>query len=189
VDAVKALRAGQPVLLPTDGVYGLCCAVDEAAALRLYELKGRAQRQPTAIIAASLDALTALIPELDTSLVLPGPFTCVVPNPAHRFRWLTGDAPEAIGVRVPELPPAARAVVDALGAVAATSANDPGEPAAASLDDVPQRIREGCGAEVDAGTLSGEPSTVLDLTGDEPRVLREGAGPVAEALARIARLG
>jgi tRNA threonylcarbamoyl adenosine modification protein (Sua5/YciO/YrdC/YwlC family) len=176
VDAVTALRAGQPVLLPTDGVYGLCCAVDEAATLRLYELKGRDQRRPTAIIAASLDALVALIPELDTSLVLPGLFTCVVPNPAHRFRWLAGDRPDAIGVRLPELPPATQPVLEAVGAVVATSANDPGEPPAASLDDVPERIRAGCGAEIDGGRLSGTPSTVVDLTGEAPVVLRQGAG-------------
>jgi tRNA A37 threonylcarbamoyladenosine synthetase subunit TsaC/SUA5/YrdC len=50
---------------------------------------------------------------------------------------------------------------------------------------VPARIRAGCGAEVDAGTLPGTPSTVLDLTGPKPRVLREGAVPAAEALARL----
>jgi L-threonylcarbamoyladenylate synthase len=176
MDAVGALRAGQAVLLPTDGVYGLCCAVDEAAALGLYELKGRVQRQPTAIIAAGVEALLALIPELDTTLVLPGPFTCVVPNPAHRFRWLAGERPDAIGVRLPELPPETLPVLEAVGAVVATSANEPGEPPAASLDDVPQRIRGGCGAEIDGGRLSGTPSTVVDLTGPTPVVLRQGAG-------------
>jgi tRNA threonylcarbamoyl adenosine modification protein (Sua5/YciO/YrdC/YwlC family) len=176
MDAVAALRTGRPVLLPTDGVYGLCCAVDEAAALRLYELKGRAQRQPTAIIAAGVEALLALIPELDTTLVLPGPFTCVVPNPANRFRWLAGERPDAIGVRLPELPLETQPVLEAVGAVVATSANQPGEPPAASLDDVPERIRAGCGAEIDGGRLSGTPSTVVDLTGPTPVVLRQGAG-------------
>jgi len=173
---VTALRAGLPVLLPTDGVYGLCCAVEETAAVRLYELKGREQRQPTAIIGASVAGLLALVPELDADLVLPGPFTCVVPNPARRFRWLTGDRPDTLGVRVPVLPLVTQAVLDAVGAVVATSANDPGEPAAASLDDVPVRIRHGCGAEVDGGPLSGTPSTVVDLTGETPVVLRQGAG-------------
>jgi L-threonylcarbamoyladenylate synthase len=176
VDAVAALRAGEPVLLPTDGVYGLCCAVDEAAAERLYELKGRTRRQPTAVVAASAEALAALMPEVDLALVLPGPFTCIVPNPAHRFRWLTGETPDAIGVRLPELPAATQAVLDAVGAVAATSANEPGEPPAASLDDVPARIRAGCGAELDGGRLPGVPSTVVDLTGPTPVVLRQGAG-------------
>ena len=76
-------------------------------------------------------------------------------------------------------------MLDAVGAIAATSANDPGEPPAATLDDVPERIRAGCGAELDAGRLSGEPSTVIDFTGAEPRVLREGAGSVDEALERV----
>jgi tRNA threonylcarbamoyl adenosine modification protein (Sua5/YciO/YrdC/YwlC family) len=176
MDAVAALRAGLPVLLPTDGVYGLCCGVEEAAVERLYELKGREARRPTAIIASSVEGLLELVPELDVALVLPGPFTCVVPNPAHRFRWLTGDRPDTLGVRVPVLPDAARAIVDAMGAVVATSANEPGEPAAASLDDVPARIRRGCGAEVDGGRLPGTPSTVVDLTGETPLVLRQGAG-------------
>jgi L-threonylcarbamoyladenylate synthase len=191
--AVAAVRAGQPVLLPADGVYGLCAsAFREAPVRRLYDLKGRGSAQPTAMIASSVDMLLECIPELRgrpaelVRALLPGPYTLILPNPARRYPWLNGDNAEAIGVRVVELPRAAQYVLGAVAAVAATSANDPGEPAAASLDDVPQRIRDGCGAEVDAGTLSGEPSTVLDLTGTEPRVLREGAGPVAEALARIA---
>ena len=65
----------------------------------------------------------------------------------------------------------------------ATSANDPGGPNPVTLDDVPRRIRDGCGAELDLGPLPGTPSTVLDLTGAEPRVLREGAVPAADAAA------
>jgi len=176
MDAVAALQAGRPVLLPTDGVYGLCCALDEAAAGRLYELKGRTPNQPTAIIAASPDALLSSIPEVDASLLLPGPFTCVVPNPARRFRWLTGDRPDAIGVRLPELPAVTQQILDVVGAVVATSANEPGEPPAAALGEVAPRIRAGCAAEIDAGPLSGVPSTVVDLTGPAPVVLRRGAG-------------
>jgi tRNA threonylcarbamoyl adenosine modification protein (Sua5/YciO/YrdC/YwlC family) len=194
--AVAAVRSGRPVLLPADGVYGLCAsAFKETPVRRLYDLKGRGAAQPTAMIASSVDMLLECVPELRgrpgaiVRALLPGPYTLVLPNPARRYPWLNGDSAETIGVRVAELPRMAQYVLDAVGAVAATSANDPGAPAAASLDDVPPRIRSGCGAEVDAGTLSGEPSTVLDLTDDEPRVLREGAGPVAEALARIARLG
>src|SRR5262249_54257117 len=121
-------------------------------------------------------ALLELIPELDPALVVPGPFTCVVPNPARRYPWLAGDRPEAIGVRVPVLPSESRSVLDAVGAVAATSANDPGGRAAAGVEEVPDRIRAGCGAEVDAGRLSGVASTVVDLTGETPVVLRQGAG-------------
>ena len=84
------------------------------------------------------------------------------------------------------LPEATQRVLDEVGALAATSANEPGGPAAASLDEVPARVRAGCGAEVDGGRLNGEPSTVIDFTGVEPVVLREGSAPSAEALARVA---
>src|SRR5262249_58044387 len=96
---------------------------------------------------------------------------------------LTGERPDTIGVRVARVPPATQDVLDAVGLVAATSANEPGEPPAASLAAVPRRIRDGCAAELDAGALSGEPSTVVDYTGAEPQVLREGAGRVEQALA------
>ena len=179
-----------PVVLPTDTVYGIAARADEpAGADAVYRLKGREARQPTALLAASLADLLAWVPELPEpalARLLPGPFTLVLPNPARRYPWLCGDRPEAIGVRVPNLPPAAGEAVAAVGAVLATSANEPGAPAPAALAEVPARIRAGCGAELDAGRLPGTASTVLDLTGGAPRVLREGAVPAAEALARLA---
>jgi L-threonylcarbamoyladenylate synthase len=188
MDPVAALAAGLPVLVPTDTVYGLVGSPSDEAAARLYELKGRRREQPTAILAASVDALLAAIPELDDEplrRVLPGPYTLVVPNPAGRFPWLTGGVPGPIGVRVPELPAETREIVAAVGVVLATSANDPGGRNPVTLDDVPRRIRDGCGAEVDLGPLPGTPSTVVDLTHDDPRILREGAVPAAEALRRL----
>jgi L-threonylcarbamoyladenylate synthase len=119
---------------------------------------------------------------------LPGPFTLVVPNPAGRYRWLTGERADTIGVRVPELPAPAEAVLSRAGLVMATSANLPGGPDPARLEDVPDKILEGCGAVIDAGELPGVPSTVIDLAGDEPRVLREGAVSEAEALKRVTGL-
>jgi L-threonylcarbamoyladenylate synthase len=83
---------------------------------------------------------------------------------------------------VPELPQEAQAVVEPLGFVAATSANLHGGTDPARLEDVPREILDGCGAVVDAGELPGTPSTVIDLTGPEPVVLREGAVGAQEAL-------
>jgi L-threonylcarbamoyladenylate synthase len=191
--AVTALRAGQPVVLPTDTVYGLCAYPYRAEpAQRLYELKGRAAKQPTALVAADLETLFECVPELQgraekqARALLPGPFTLIFRNPATRYRWLTGDRPETIGVRVPELSGPGRAVLDAVGAIAATSANLAGEPDPRTLDEVPSEIREACGALVDGGELPGKPSTVIDLTGPEPTVLREGAVPARESLDRLA---
>ena len=187
---IAELYAGRPVLLPTDTVYGLVSRPSEAAVAALYELKGRRAEQPTALLAASVEQLLETIPELDDAplrALLPGPFTLVLPNPERRYVWLAGENPDAIGVRVPKLPETARQVLAAVGAVAATSANDPGGPDPRELADVPERIRDACAA-LDAGPLPGTPSTVLDLTGPEPRVVREGAIATKEALALLNRV-
>lgn len=186
MDAVEALRAGKTVLLPTDTVYGLAARADEQGANAVYALKGRAARQPTALVAANIDDLLRAIPELELPHELfPGAYTLVVANPARRFAWLAGATPEKIGIRVPNLTDEARRAVEAVGVVLATSANEPGEPAAASLDEVPARIRRAVAAEIDAGRLPGTASTVIDLTTPEPTILREGAIPAAEALSTI----
>jgi L-threonylcarbamoyladenylate synthase len=191
-EAVAAIRAGQVVVLPTDTVYGICAdAYHEAPARRLAQLKMRPEIHPTALLAADFEMILDAVPELRgraavrARALLPGPYTLVLPNPARRFRWLCGASPEAIGIRVPDLPADARAVVDRVGAVAATSANRHGEADPARIEDVPEEIRSQA-VVVDGGELPGTPSTVLDLTGPEPAVLREGAGPAAEALARLA---
>jgi len=161
-DAVAALRAGRAVILPTDTVYGLCVLPGHEDVL--YELKGRDRWKPVALLAADVDSLLAAVPTLDRSLLeryLPGPYTLVFGT---------------VGVRVPDLPPGAAEVVRAVGVVAATSANVAGGPDPRRVEDVPEEIRAACGAIVDAGELPGTPSTVLDLTGGEPRVLRQGAG-------------
>lgn len=186
---VEAVRAGQPVILPTDTVYGLCAdPYREAPVRRAYELKGRPATQPSALVAADVDLLFECVPELRgraatiVRRLLPGPFTLVLPNPARRFHWLTGDSAETIGVRVPLLAGDAKRAWERLGAVMATSANLRGGTDPRRLEDVPRELREGVGAELDGGELPGTASTVLDLTGARPRVLREGAVPAGEAL-------
>jgi len=193
--AVAALRSGRPVILPTDTVYGLCAnPYSEDPVRRAYKLKGRDPHQPSALLASDVDMLLECLPELRSRIgpvlrsLLPGPFTLVVPNPARRYPWLTGSNPVAIGVRVPDLPAPADAVVARVGAVMATSANLHGGPDPASLEEVPPELLAGCAAAIDAGELPGIPSTVIDLTRDEPELLREGAVTAEEALKRVAGL-
>jgi L-threonylcarbamoyladenylate synthase len=146
---------------------------------------------PSALVASDLEMLFELVPELRgrsgviARALLPGPYTLIFPNPGRRYRWLTGLTPDAIGVRVPELDGAGADVLRLAGAVMATSANRHGGPEPRTLDEVPEEIRARAAAVVDGGELPGTPSTVLDFTGQEPRVLREGAVPAAEALARL----
>lgn len=190
--AIAAIRKGQPVLLPTDTVYGLVTSADrEDDARRLCRLKGRDETRPTALLASSIDMLFECVPELRgragviARALLPGPYTLILPNPARRYHWLTGTRTDAIGVRVAVLPEPAARVLDAVGCVTATSANDPGGPSPATIDDVPARIREACAAEIDAGRLAGAASTVIDFTSEDPYVVRDGAAPAAEAIARV----
>jgi L-threonylcarbamoyladenylate synthase len=190
-DPVAAIREGKLVVLPTDTVYGLCCdGYHEAPFRRLQRVKGRPETMPAALLAADLDAILDACPELRgrsaviARALLPGPYTLVLPNPSRRFRWLCGTTPEKLGVRVPELPGDARAVVERAGVLAQTSANLHGGPDPARLEDVPGEILAAAAAVVDAGELAGTPSTVLDLAGGEPVVLREGAVPAEEALER-----
>jgi L-threonylcarbamoyladenylate synthase len=192
-EAVAAIREGHVVVIPTDTVYGLACTPYRPEPVRaLAELKRRPSDRPIALVAASVDRLVECIPELrgrEEALarrLLPGPYTLVVPNPGGRFPWLAGNRPDAIGVRVPAASGPAAAVLQQVGAIAATSANRHGEPDPRRLEDVPAEVLAGVAAAVDAGELPGTPSTVLDLTGVEPRVLREGAVPAGEALARVA---
>ena len=175
-------------MLPVDTVYGLAVEPHrEASSRELYRMKGRPPDQPTALLAKDVDALIELVPELGETAVrglLPGPFTLVLPNPARRFRWITGSTPDRIGVRVPELTGPGADVLEQVGAVVATSANLRGGPEPTRLEDVPVEIRAGAAAVVDGGERPGTPSTVLDLTGPEPVVLREGVVPAAQAIER-----
>jgi L-threonylcarbamoyladenylate synthase len=185
-DVVRAIGAGETVVIPTDTVYGLACRPDdERAVRRLSEVKRRSQDQPIALIAGSVEALRALVPELPADGILVGPLTIVVGNPARRLRWLTGSRPETIGVRVPDVTGAAAELLQQVGVVAATSANLHGGPDPRRIEDVPAAILDAVAAVLDAGELPGAPSTVIDLTGSSPRVLREGAVPAAEALRRV----
>ncbi len=192
-DAVAAIRDGKLAIVPTDTVYGLATTPhSEAAVHALYRAKGRAAQQPTALVARDLDVLLDCLPDLGgksaaiVRALLPGPYTLILPNPDRRFPWLAGSRPDTIGVRVPAVDGVAGELLDRVGAIAATSANLPGEPDPRTLAAVPPELRAAAAAALDGGELPGTPSTVLDLTGPEPLVVREGAVSSAEALRVVA---
>jgi L-threonylcarbamoyladenylate synthase len=175
-------------------VYGLCATpYTEEPVRRVYRLKGRPESTPSALVCSDLEMLFECVPELRgrsgrlARALLPGPYTLVFANPGRRFRWLTGSSPDSIGVRVPVLRGPAGLVLARVGALIATSANLPGGPEPRRPQDVPAEIRDACGAFLDGGELPGTPSTVIDLTSAEPRILREGAMPAVDALAQLER--
>lgn len=194
-DAAAAFRAGDLVILPTDTVYGLACTPDADEPVRaLSALKDRPPSRPLALLTGSVDRLLDCVPELRgrserfARALLPGPYTLVFPNPAQRYARLTGNRPETIGVRVPALSGPAADVLARGTAVAATSANVHGGPDPRRIEDIPVSLLSAVSVVLDGGELPGVPSTVVDLTGAEPRILREGAIPAAEALAAVAEV-
>ena len=188
--AVAAIRDGKLAIVPTDTVYGLAATPHLEASVRaLYRAKGREGEQPTALVASSLEVLRELLPEFPEAIaraLLPGAYTLIVANPGERFPWLTGTRRNAIGVRVPAVAGVGRELLEGVGALAATSANLPGGPDPRTLADVPEQLHAAAAALVDGGELPGTPSTVIDVTGPEPRVLREGAVSADEALRVVA---
>ncbi len=154
-------------------------------------MKGRDFWQPSALLAADLETLLEWLPELDgragviASALLPGPYTLILPNPARRYPWITGENPETIGVRVPNLPDVVDRILSHVGCVVATSANLPGGPDPRRVEDIPREILDRVAAVVDAGELPGTPSTIIDFSGAEPHVIREGAASAADAIERV----
>jgi len=183
-DMRAALLAGEVVLVPTDTVYGLAAALDVPVGVTaLYALKGRPRAQPVQVLLfhASLlaDALGALDPPTRAAVaaLLPGPATCLVPDPAGRYAAAAGGAPGAVGLRAPRMDgPIAGLDLP----LVATSANHPGGPDPASLADVPQDLCRGVRA-LDAGTLPGTASAVVDLravaAGGDAVLVRPGPDP------------
>jgi L-threonylcarbamoyladenylate synthase len=170
----EVIAGGGVVVFPADTVYGLACdPSSEAAVARLYALKGRPPDKPAAVM--FFDREQALFPELTPrtreimARLLPGAVTLLVPS--DRFPLAGGAG--TLGIRVPDIAP--------LGSVPVlqSSANVTGGPDARRLEDVPEAIRRGADLVIDGGELPGTPSTVVDLRGDEPRIVRAGAVPEA----------
>jgi L-threonylcarbamoyladenylate synthase len=117
--------------------------------------------------------------------LLPGPLTLVLPNPGRRYRWLCGSHPERIGLRVPALDVRLAAAIDHVPALLLTSANVTGAPPAVAFADL-ERIAPMTAVALDGGTCPGGlPSTVVDVTGEAPEILREGPVSLAEICDRL----
>lgn len=189
--AVEALSGGDIVGLPTDTVYGLAAdPFHTGAADRLFRVKGRPRAVELPVLVAdaaqALDLCTA-VPAAARRLMeryWPGPLTLVLPRRPDLAADL-GEDDATIGVRCPHHP-VPLAICAKVGAIATTSANRHQEPPLTTAEEVARVL----GAEVvlvlDAGPCQGLPSTVVDCTGESPRVLREGRLPAAEIVAALA---
>jgi tRNA threonylcarbamoyl adenosine modification protein (Sua5/YciO/YrdC/YwlC family) len=185
--AVQHVRAGGLIAYPTETVYGVGGGTSEEAVAGLRRLKSREPGKPFLLLVDSMDALRGLrwtdaARELARTF-WPGSLTLVLEDPLGIFPpWVCDAGKGAVGVRMSPHPVVARLVAE-LGALTSTSLNEPGEAPATSASDAVEVVRRLGGGGVlvlDAGTLppSG-PSTVVDCTGAEPVVIREGTIPTS----------
>lgn len=177
LDEIAAvLRSGGVLLLPTDTIYGLhAVATDEAAVARIAGIKGRDESKPFIVLAASVDQLSSLgvVAGEDQIAALealwPAPLTVILPL-ARAIPASRGAA--SLAVRIPDLE-WLRSLVRAAGPLVSTSANRSGEPAVHEVAALASDLQARLDGIADAGRLDGKPSAILDLTGNEPRMVRE----------------
>ncbi|HXF73529.1 MAG TPA: L-threonylcarbamoyladenylate synthase [Actinomycetota bacterium] len=187
-EAAAAALAGRLIVLPTDTVYGIGTRPDDpAATARLFEAKGRPRDLELPVLVPSAGAAreVAGFDERAERLALafwPGPLTIVLPRTDRSAGWDLGGDPATVGVRVPRHP-LALAVLSRTGPLAVTSANRSGEPTPATCDGVVEVFGDLVAVYLCADEpLGGPPSTVVDLSHGEPRVLRAGALDPEEVL-------
>ena len=180
--AINTLKNGGIVAFPTDTVYGLgASAFDEGAVLRVYEVKGRPRRLALPLLLADVYQIGAVardVPEIAWQLAkhfLPGGLTLVLYKLPSVSNLITGEG-EKIAVRVPAHP-IPIALIKGLGTpITGTSANLTGSPSPLTAQEVYHQMGDRVDLIIDGGRCPGDvASTVLDLTAEPPRILREGA--------------
>lgn len=192
--AVAAIEAGECLVLPTDTVYGIGAdALSAAAVQRLLDAKQRGRDLPPPVLIAEpamLRSLAAEVSEATAALAAafwPGALTLVVAAPAN-LRMDLGDRGDTIAVRIPDHD-FTRGLLRATGPLAVSSANTHGNPAANTAAEALEQLGDTVAVYLDAGAGSSPvPSTIVDVTCDPPRVLREGRITRDELLAVVGAL-
>ena len=178
--AVSAVKDGRLVVLPTDTVYGVGAdAFDPAAVTALLAAKGRGRDMPVPVLVGSwqtIDGLAFAVPEAARELIhafWPGALSIVVQQ-APSLQWDLGEGRGKVMVRMP-LHPVAIELLREVGPMAVSSANISGRPPAITADDARSQLGELVGVYLDAGPSQQQAaSTIIDLTGPTPHILREG---------------
>ncbi|MDT4918766.1 MAG: L-threonylcarbamoyladenylate synthase [Pseudonocardiales bacterium] len=185
VDAVKSaaesVLAGELVVLPTDTVYGLGAdAFQPAAVAELLRAKGRGRDFPVPVLVGSWATIDGLVSDVDQrtrdliEAFWPGGLTLVVRH-APSLNWDLGDANGTVAVRMP-LHPVAIELLEATGPMAVSSANRHGEPPAQTAAEARRQLGADVAVYLEDGQVpGGVASTIVDVTGERPRVLRLGA--------------
>ena len=178
--AKEAIDDGGLVVLPTDTVYGLAAdAFSAKAVTALLAAKGRSRQMPPPVLVGAPTTIEALVADVPswlrtmTAALWPGPLTVVCHQQAS-LSWDLGETHNTVAVRMPD-DPVALALLKHTGPLAVSSANLTGEPAALTVDDAERMLGDTVAVYLDHGpSRGGVASTILDVTGSLPRILREG---------------
>jgi L-threonylcarbamoyladenylate synthase len=182
--AAEMLRAGELVAFPTDTVYGIAAVANQPGAVaRLYVAKGRPPEKAIPLLLADVQDLDAVVEQVSDRVrrlvarFWPGGLTLILPK-SDAVPAEVSPSPN-VAVRLPDLL-LTRQIIAAVGTpLAATSANQSGQPSTRTAAGVMAQLGGRIAAVVDGGTCpGGVPSTILDCTTDPPRVLRTGAIPL-----------
>lgn len=183
--AAGAIQEHQLVVLPTDTVYGLGCdAFSGMAVQRLLAAKGRGRDMPVPVLVGSwstVDGLVLNVPARARALIeafWPGGLSLVLRH-APSLAWDLGDTRGTVMVRMP-LHPVALELLREVGPMAVSSANRSGFPPATTVEQAREQLAERVSVYLDGGTAGEPASTIVDLTVDDPVVLREGAVTAAQ---------
>ncbi len=181
--AEAALRRGQLVVLPTDTVYGVAAeAFDPVAVDRLLAAKGRGRDMPPPVLVGTVRAAIALVQdlgEMGKDLInefWPGALTLIFRS-SPTLVWDIGETRGTVAVRMP-LHGVALGLLKKSGPLAVSSANYSGQPPATTADEAAAQLGDSVAVYLDGGSCPGDvPSTIVDLTGSVPRLLRVGVIP------------
>src|ERR671939_45804 len=178
--AVEAAKSGDLVVLPTDTVYGIGAdAFTPHAVSALHSARNADRRVPPPVLVGSrhtLDGLVYSLPKAARDLAdafWPGALTIVVEHSAS-LQWDLGDTGGTVAVRMP-LHPVALEVLRETGPMAVSSANRHGQPAATTAQEAQRQLEYAVRVYLDGGPCADAvPSTIVDVTGDVPKILRDG---------------
>ena len=183
--AAAAVKSGRLVVMPTDTVYGIGAdAFDSQAVAALLAAKGRGRDMPVGVLVGSWHTIDGLVYSVSDSAreliraFWPGALSLVVQQ-APSLQWDLGDARGTVMLRMP-LQPVAIELLRQTGPMAVSSANVSGQPPATTAEEARRQLGDLVDVYLDGGTAEQQAaSTILDLTGPQPRILRDG--PVSAA--------
>ncbi|MDT2741892.1 L-threonylcarbamoyladenylate synthase [Lactococcus garvieae] len=191
--AIAALKAGELAVLPTETVYGIFAdATNEAAVQKLYAVKGRPVEKALNMNVADYDTILkysvhqpAYLEKL-VQTFLPGPLTIILEASPEVPEWIhVGKT--TVGFRMPSIP-ATQEVIKALGVLVGPSANLTGSPSPRFYDDLTSAILDKAAVALQDDSVYGLDTTILDLSGEMPKILRQGAITAQELLEAVPEL-